>query len=84
MLNKYAQALAPFWPKTMPGIGDNSLSELMTFAQLGLRLRLLGKEDMQEFMRIATLPMRDLVEENFRVLVMWASALLASCFWPNR
>ena len=64
-LKRFARALAPFWMKTMPCIGNNSLGELMTFAQLGLKLRLLGKADLQEFMRMATLPMRDLMDENF-------------------
>lgn len=64
-MKRFASALAPFWMKTMPRIGNNSVGELMTFAQLGLKLRLLGKEDMQEFMRVATLPMRDLMDENF-------------------
>ena len=64
-LKRFARALAPFWMKTMPRIGNNSLGELMTFAQLGLKLRLLGKEDLNEFMRVATLPMRDLMDENF-------------------
>ncbi|CAI8284165.1 MAG: Phytoene desaturase (neurosporene-forming) [Porticoccaceae bacterium UBA1117] len=57
--------LKPFWLKTMPRIGDNSFPDLMTFGQLGLKLRLLGKKDMGEFMRVATLPARDLMDENF-------------------
>lgn len=61
----FAAALAPSWAKTMPGIGGNSLKELFTFAQLGLKLRLLGKNDMLEFLRVASLPMRDLVDERF-------------------
>ena len=44
LLSRCAAALAPSWDKTMPGIGDNSFSELMTFAQVGLKLRLLGTE----------------------------------------
>jgi phytoene dehydrogenase-like protein len=64
-LGRFAKALRPFWLKTMPRIGDNSLGELMTFARMGLRLRLLGKADMLEFFRVATLPMRDLLDENF-------------------
>ena len=65
LMQKFANLLNPFWHKTMPRIGDNSLPGVMTFAQLGLKLRLLGKEDMGEFMRIATLPARDLMDENF-------------------
>ncbi|MEM6544780.1 MAG: NAD(P)/FAD-dependent oxidoreductase [Pseudomonadota bacterium] len=64
-LKTFAKALEPFWRKTMPRIGDASAGSLLTFAQLGLKLRMLGKEDMLEFFRVATLPMRDLVEEFF-------------------
>lgn len=64
-LKTFATTLAPFWAKTMPGIGGNSLKELLTFAQMGLKLRMLGKEDMLEFLRVASLPMRDLVDEHF-------------------
>ncbi|MDO8860137.1 NAD(P)/FAD-dependent oxidoreductase [Haliea sp. E1-2-M8] len=64
-LETFRDALAPFWMKRMPGIGGNSAQELLTFAQLGLRLRRLGREDMLEFFRVATLPMRDLLDENF-------------------
>ncbi|MGK0501098.1 MAG: phytoene dehydrogenase-like protein, partial [Oceanicoccus sp.] len=64
-IQRFVNLLKPFWLKTMPRIGNNTLPELMTFAQLGLKLRLLGKADMGEFMRIATLPARDLMDENF-------------------
>jgi phytoene dehydrogenase-like protein len=65
LLKRFAKVLKPFWLKTMPRIGDNSLPDIMTFGQLGLKLRLLGKKDMGEFMRVATLPARDLMDENF-------------------
>ena len=65
LMQKFANLLHPFWHKTMPRIGDSSLPSVMTFGQLGLKLRLLGKEDMGEFMRIATLPARDLMDEHF-------------------
>ena len=64
-METFADALAPFWMKTMPGIGNNSAGELMTFGQLGLKLRMLGKNDMLEFLRVATLPTRDLMDEYF-------------------
>lgn len=64
-METFAEALAPFWMKTMPGIGNNSAGELMTFGQLGLRLRKLGKDNMLEFLRVATLPTRDLMDEYF-------------------
>ena len=65
LLQRFAELLEPFWLKTMPRVGDTRLSSLLTFAQLGLKLRLLGKQDMGEFMRVATLPARDLMDENF-------------------
>lgn len=64
-LQRFARALRPFWLKTMPRIGKNSVAELLTFAHLGLRIRRLGKRDMQELLRIAALPVRDLMDENF-------------------
>jgi phytoene dehydrogenase-like protein len=65
LMQRCAGALAPSWMKTMPRIGNNSLRELLTFAQVGIKLRLLGKKDMREFLRIASLPARDLMDENF-------------------
>lgn len=65
MLKKFAAALAPFWERTMPRVGATGLPDLLTFGKLGLKLRLLGKDDMLEFFRVATLPMRDLLDEHF-------------------
>jgi len=65
LMRRFADALKPFWLKTMPRVGATGFGDLATFAQLGLKLRGLGKKDMQEFMRVATLPMRDLMDENF-------------------
>lgn len=64
-MDRFAAALKPFWLKTMPRIGATGFRDLSTFAQLGLKIRGLGKKDMLEFMRIATLPMRDLMDERF-------------------
>jgi phytoene dehydrogenase-like protein len=64
-MQRFADALAPFWLRTMPRIGMTGFRELATFAQLGLKLRRLGKDDMREFMRVASLPARDLMDENF-------------------
>lgn len=64
-LTRFAEALRPFWMKTMPRVGSVGVKGTFTFAELGLRLRNLGRTDMLEFLRMATLPMRDLMEENF-------------------
>jgi phytoene dehydrogenase-like protein len=64
-MQRFADALSPFWLKTMPRAAPGTLSEMMTFARIGLKLRFLGRENMREFMRIAALPARDLVDEKF-------------------
>ena len=65
IMQRFADVLKPAWLKTMPRIGNNSLSEILTFARTGLKLRMLGKKDMGEFLRVTALPVRDLMEENF-------------------
>ena len=65
LMQRFADALKPFWLKTIPRIGINSLGDLLTFGRMGLSVRLLGKTDMREFLRIAALPARDLMDENF-------------------
>ncbi len=65
LMHRFADVLKPFWHKTMPRIGSTSLADLMTFAHVGLNIRRMGKKDMREFMRIAALPARDLMDEYF-------------------
>jgi len=65
LMGKFARALEPSWYKTMPRIGSLAVGDLMTFAQMGLKLRFLGRKDLQEFMRVASLPARDIMDEYF-------------------
>jgi len=65
LMRRLARALEPFWLKTMPRIGTTSLAELITFANVGLNIRRLGKQHMHEFLRVASLPARDLMDEYF-------------------
>lgn len=65
LMRRFASALSPFWLKTMPGIGDLGFGEAMTFAHAGLNLRRLGKQNMREFLRVFSLPVRDLMDEYF-------------------
>ena len=64
-MRRFAEVLRPFWLKTMPRIGNSGVSGLLTLGRLGLRIRMLGKKDMQELLRVASLPVRDLMDENF-------------------
>jgi phytoene dehydrogenase-like protein len=65
LMQSFADALEPFWLKTIPRIGFNSLADVMTLGRMGLSVRMLGKTDMREFLRIIALPTRDLMDENF-------------------
>ena len=82
LMDRFAAMLAPFWLKTVPPIGANSLSETLSFAQLGWKLRRLGKDDMREFFRMIALPIRDLLDEYFthpglKAMLAW-DALIGS------
>ncbi len=63
-LRRYAKALDGVWHNTAPRLGTG-LKDALVYAQNGLKIRLLGKEDMGEFLRVLTLPMRDLIDEVF-------------------
>ena len=67
LMRRCAGALGPFWTKNDAAlIGSTAHCPIIaTFAKLGLKLRGLGKADMREFLRIASLPARDLMDEFF-------------------
>jgi len=65
LMHRFAHALQPSWLKTMPRIGSTKISDLLTFGRMGLNIRMLGTRDMREFLRIASLPARDLMDEFF-------------------
>ena len=86
-MQRFANVLKPFWLKTMPRIGKTSVTGMMTFAHIGLNLRRIGKKDMREFLRIVSLPMRDLMDENFdndilKALLSW-DGLIGSKMAPR-
>ncbi|MGD2129112.1 MAG: NAD(P)/FAD-dependent oxidoreductase [Lysobacterales bacterium] len=64
-MSRFAAALAPFWLRTIPRMAPENVGDMLTFARMGLNLRRLGKADMREFLRVFSLPMQDLMEENF-------------------
>ena len=86
-MGRFADALRPFWLKTMPPIGGGDPAGLATFAHLGFNLRRMGKREMREFLRIAPLPARDLLDEFFRggllkAVLAW-DALIGSRLAPR-
>ncbi|MEM6682064.1 MAG: NAD(P)/FAD-dependent oxidoreductase [Pseudomonadota bacterium] len=86
-LLRFAKPLRKICEATLPRIGSSSLKDALIYAQGALNLRRLGKEDMEEFLRIATLPMRDLVDEHFedpkfQALLCW-DGLIGSKMAPR-
>ena len=65
-MNRFADLLKTFLNKTPPRLAkDASKSDLLTLAQLGLDIRRLGKVEMQEFLRLIGMNIRDEVVERF-------------------
>jgi len=65
-MTRFAKLLKTFLNKTPPRLAnDASKSDLFTLAQLGLDIRRLGKVEMQEFLRLIGMNMRDEVAERF-------------------
>lgn len=86
-MRKFARSLAPFWQKTIPRIGSGRVADAMSFAHIALNIRRLGTNDMREFLRIASLPIRDLMDEHFssdqlKAALCW-DALIGSRMAPR-
>jgi phytoene dehydrogenase-like protein len=65
-MNRFADLLNTFLNKTAPRLSkDASRSDMLTLAQLGFDLRRLGKTEMQEFLRLIGMNIRDEVHERF-------------------
>jgi len=63
-LMRMGRALQPFLSQMPPRLGGDSWQDRLTFAKLGLRLRLLGKADMREFLRIVNMNVFDLLNDE--------------------
>ncbi len=64
-MTRFADLLRKYFNKPPPRLGTRNLKDLMTLAQLGLDMRLLGKEEMQEFLRLIGMNIHDEVTERF-------------------
>jgi phytoene dehydrogenase-like protein len=73
LMSGFAGVMNAAWGKTLSGVEGIGLSGVMAYAQIGLRLKLLGRKDMGEFLRVFTLPMRDLMGEYFESDVLQAA-----------
>ena len=62
---RYADLLRKYLNKTPPRLGSKRGKDLMVLGQLGLDLRLLGKEEMREFLRLIGMNIHDELTERF-------------------
>jgi len=62
---RFADLLRKFFNKRPPRLGSKDFKDLKTLGQLGLNLRMLGKEEMQEFLRLIGMNIHDEVTERF-------------------
>ncbi len=62
---RFSDLLRKFLNKTPPRLGTKNWSDLITLAQLGFDIRRLGKDEMEEFLRLIGMNIHDEVTERF-------------------
>ncbi len=62
---KFVKLLARLFEVRAPKLVEANLTDRLTLARLGLGLKMLGKDDMSEFMRIILINMYDLMQDTF-------------------
>lgn len=63
-LLKFSATLAPFQEMPPPALIPKSWREKLRLARLGLRLRLLGRQQMNEFLRMGLMPVQDVLDDT--------------------
>ena len=64
-LGRFAKALQQFLCTTPPRLGTRAWSDRRRLLRLGWRIRRLGRDDMRELLRIGSMNVADLLEEEF-------------------
>ena len=64
-MRRLARALRPLLEVVPPRLGSGSWHDRLALLKLGARLRLLGRPDMRELLRIAGMCVQDLLDEHF-------------------
>jgi len=64
-MTRFADLLRKYLNKAPPRLGTKDFKDLFTLGQLGLDMRLLGKAEMQEFLRLIGMNIHDEVTERF-------------------
>ena len=80
---KFARIMAKQHNRRPPRLGGGGRSDLMGAAALGLDIRLLGRDDMREFLRIAGINIYDVLEEIFESPLLKGSLALDAVLGAN-
>ncbi|HUN71181.1 MAG TPA: NAD(P)/FAD-dependent oxidoreductase [Steroidobacteraceae bacterium] len=64
-MKRLAAALRPLLEAVPPRLGTGAWRDRLTLLRLGVKVRLLGRADMRELLRIAGMCVHDLLEEHF-------------------
>ena len=64
-ISKFCKLLAGAFKRRAPKLVEGNLADRITLAKLGLGMKMLGKEDMSDLMRLALINIYDVMEENF-------------------
>lgn len=62
---KFCKLLAGAFNRRAPKLVEGNLTDRLTLAKLGLGMKMLGKDDMSDLMRLALINIYDVMEENF-------------------
>jgi len=80
---KFARVVAKQHNRKPPRLGGGGRSDLMGAAHLGLDIRMLGREDMREFLRIAGINIYDVLEELFESPLLKGALALDAVLGTN-
>lgn len=79
-VKKFAKLLAPLMSVKAPRMKKGDRSDTWNLIKLGVKMRLMGKKDMQEFLRIALLNVADLIEDNVDNKQLAGAAAMDACW----
>ena len=80
---RFARVLARQHNRQPPRLGGGGRADMIGAAQLGLDVRLLGREDMREFLRIAGINIHDVLEEQFESPLLKGALALDAVLGTN-
>jgi phytoene dehydrogenase-like protein len=80
---RFARVLAKQHNRQPPRLGGGGRSDFMGAAKLGLDIRLLGRDSMREFLRIAGINIYDVLEEKFNSPLLKGALALDAVLGTN-